>query len=348
MNPKLMAITAQQFGLFTRQQALESGMTRDHIQRRLRSRQWVTVGYGVYATAPVVDAATTHRERRILADMAASLRIRGPHAWSHHSAAHLAGIPVLREPVPMTHVTRPGIVGSHDRRLVKHHRAPYPASTLRRHRGIVLLDPARTALDITREHGRRQGLVAVDSVLRAGTTRGELSSARSQMRCWPQSTVMDEVLASASPDTDSVGETLARMLVESLGYGPPRVQFGLTADGRTVWCDLCLGRHVFEFDGRVKYLRVDEGGFASTDPDEVLWFEKRRQDFITGFKVGVSRIVWSDCWGVGIEPARIRLNREFRDTCARFGTDASDLAQYRPRGPRPRPRTAVVELGLVA
>lgn len=338
MNSRARALAATQHGLITAGQALQVGITGQEIQRLVRTGVWRRVARGVYAESAVVAAATTHSQQRCLIDAAVSLRIRASHVWSHHSAAHLAGIAVLHEPRPITHVTRPGIVGSHNRRTVKHHRAPHAADQVIQLEGIRLLDPARTALDIAREHGYRQGLVATDSVRRLGTTHDELARARAMMDCWPHSTVMDHVLEDASADADSIGETLARMLVESLGFGRPRLQFGLSSDGRTVWCDLCLGRHVFEFDGRVKYQRIDEGGFSSDDPDETLWFEKQRQDFITGFKVGVSRIIWSDCIGPGVESARRRLIREYRDTCARFGTDAADLAAYRPRGPRPRPR----------
>lgn len=338
MNSRARAVAATQHGLITRPQAHRAGIDDQEIQRLVRTHVWQRVARGVYAENSVVESAKTHAQRRCLIDAAMSLRISAPHVWSHHSAAHLAGIAVLNEPQPLTHVTRPGIVGSHNRRAVKHHRAPHLADQVIELEGVRLLDPARTALDITREHGYRQGLVATDSALRLGTSPTELARARAMMDCWPGSTVMDHVLADASADADSVGETLARILVESLGFGRPLLQLGLTADGRTVWCDLCLGRHVFEFDGKVKYQRIDEGGFSSGDPAETLWFEKTRQDFITGFKMGVSRIVWSDCVGPGVDAARRRLAREYRDTCARFGTDTTDLSAYRPRGPRPLPR----------
>lgn len=337
MNAKVQAVAAQQHGLVTRRQAVACGMRPDRIDRLARSGQWAIVVRGVYAEAAVVDRAETHQAQRILIDSAVSLRTPTPHVRSHHSAAYLLGLGVLHEPTPITHLTRPGLVGTHHRNGVKQHVAPYPEEAVRDIAGVATLDPARTALDITREHGYLQGLVAADSALRAGTDPAQLHEARSVMHCWPQSSVMDDVLASMSADSDSVGETLARDLVRSLGLGEPQVQFGLCANGRTVWCDLRIGRHVFEFDGRVKYQRTDEGGFASNDPGEVLWFEKQRQDFITGFKLGMSRIVRADCFGAGRRRAQERLLREFRDTKMRFGTDIADLAVYRPTTPRPRP-----------
>ena len=51
-----------------------------------------------------------------------------------------------------------------------------------------------------------------------------------------------------------------------------------------------------EPDGRVKYLRRQQGGVATRDPSKVLWDEKQRQDWVCGFKLGMSRIVWDDLW----------------------------------------------------
>ncbi|WP_028653874.1 type IV toxin-antitoxin system AbiEi family antitoxin domain-containing protein [Nocardioides sp. J54] len=338
MNARVQAAMSAQWGLVTRPQALAAGMTADQVDRLVRSGRWALVRRGVYAEAPYVASLTSHAEQRMLADRAASLRVRDAHVFSHHSAAYVLGLEVLREPDPLTHLTRPGIVGTHRRAGIAQHLAPYPPEQLQLVHGVGVLGLARTAVDITREHGYLQGLVAADSAMRVGVSREQLCTVAAQMYCWPQSTVVRDVLASASPGADSVGETLMRDLVASLGFGVPEVQFGLTADGRTAWCDLRLGRQVFEFDGKVKFLSPADGGFAQQPPTDVLWAEKGRQDFVTGFKLGVCRVTWADVWGAGVERARERLRREFLRTCELFGTDVADLARFRPRGARPRPQ----------
>ena len=80
--------------------------------------------------------------------------------------------------------------------------------------------------------------------------------------------------------------------------------------------DLRLGRHLFEADGLLKY---DE------DPQGALREEKSRQDFLSGFKLGASRITAYDCLG-GRRAALRRLGREYDDTCRRFGSSIDDLA----------------------
>jgi hypothetical protein len=337
MNPRVLGIMAANHGLITRKQAVTAGMSPERIDRLLRRGELVAVRRGVYAEKAYVESLTTFRDQRLLGDRAASMRISRPHEMSHDSAAHELDLPILRPAVPMTHVTRPGVVGSHLRHGVKHHLAPYAPDRVLTIGGIRVLGLARTGLDIAREHGLRAGVVAIDSALRAGATLAELEEELELMWSWPYVTVVREAVELSDPDTDSMGETLMRELVEGLGYGRPQTQFGLTADGRTAWCDLRLGRHLFEFDGKVKYQRVDEGGYALASADDVLWREKQRQDWLCGFKLGMSRVVWDDNFGAARERALARLRREYLDTCRRFGESIEDLTPYLARGPRPRP-----------
>ena len=82
----------------------------------------------------------------------------------------------------------------------------------------------------------------------------------------------------------------------------------------------------FEFDGAKKYLRQERGGLAVVDPDQVVWQEKQREDWLRGYRLGMSRLVWADYWGARRELAKERLRREYEATCAAYGTDISDLA----------------------
>ncbi|WP_207006596.1 type IV toxin-antitoxin system AbiEi family antitoxin domain-containing protein [Nocardioides aromaticivorans] len=336
MNSRVAALMSEQWGLVARHQALIAGMSEHQVDNLVKAGRWVVVRRGVYAEAAYLALLTSDLQRRVLGDRAASLRITDPHVMSHHSAATLLQLEVLHEPTPFTHVGRPGIVGSHIRHGVKHHLAPYSPGQVVLVDGVPVLDRSRTALDIAREHGYLQGLVAADSALRAGATGADLEAAAAAMTHWPNATIVRDVIASASPLTDSIAETLGRDFVIELGYGVPQLQFGLTADGRTVWCDLRLGRHFFEVDGRWKLLPATAGGLSTKRPEDTLWDEKLRQDFVTGFKTGVSRLTWDDFFGRQRRHALDRCRREFLDTCERFGTDISDLARFRPRGPKPR------------
>lgn len=337
MRPEVNAIMSRQHGLVTRRQAVDAGLPPDRIDRLVRLNAWTKVRRGVYAETAYVATITTYREKRLLVDRAASLRVTMPHVVSHDSAAHELDLPILRPARPMTHVTRPVVVGTHNVHGIKHHLAPYGSGQVVEIGSVRVLDVARTAVDIAREHGNPAGVCAIDSARRAGASLGELETAVAAMRNWPEVTVAREAIELSDPDSDSLGESMSRLLVEELGFGRPQTQFGLTADGRTAWCDLRLGRHMFEFDGHIKYLRVEKGGVATVDADEVVWREKQRQDWVCGFKLGMSRIVWADFWGAARAAALVRLRREYLDTCERFGESITDLSPYLARGPRPRP-----------
>jgi len=338
MRPEVTAIMSNNHGLITRRQAIEVGLVPERIDRLVRDGDWTIVRRGVYAEAAYVATLTTRRGRRLLADRAASRRISVPHTMSHDSSAYELDLPILNASDPLTHVTRPVVVGAHLRHGVKHHLAPYRPEQVVEVNGTKALETARTGLDIAREHGNPAGVVAVDSARRAGVSLAELWRAVGAMKSWPEVTIVREAIELSDPDSDSVGETLARGLVTELGFGRPQTQFGLTSGGRTAWCDLRLGRHMFEFDGRLKYQRREEGGLVLTSVDEVLWREKQRQDWICGFKVGMSRIVWADLFGEARARALVRMRREYLDTSARFGATIDDLTPYLVRGPRPRPR----------
>lgn len=155
------------------------------------------------------------------------------------------------------------------------------------------------------------------------------------MRSWPGVTVSRDVADLADEGAENPAESLARELVIELGHGRPQTQFGLGDGRRTVWCDLRRGRHLFEVDGWLKYRPIELGGVATLTPEAVLRKEKERQDFLSGFKLGVSRLTWDDFWGQARERARRRLQREYADTCRRFGESIEDLTPFLVHSRRP-------------
>jgi hypothetical protein len=325
----LPRITAH--GLLSRSGALAAGMDDRELRRLVRRGELVRLRRGVYVDAERWAETEPFRERPVLRMRAADLvLVCRDFVFSHDSASivHRLGAP---DPVTaQVHVTRTKVHGDADRAGIKHHLAPYLDSQVVVVEGLRVLDLARTSLDMTREHGLVAGVACTDAALRRGVTPAELDAARKRMLSWPESRVMDAVLDLADPGAESWLESEARVLVTNLGIDRPETQFGLTDGRRTVWCDLRVGRHIFECDGRGKY---EPDPSAHLDPREVVWKEKERQDFIGGFKLGVSRITAYDCHG-GRPQAERRILREYADTCARFGTDIADLAPFVVRGRR--------------
>jgi hypothetical protein len=332
MDPRIVGVFARHQQLLTRRQAAAAGISLVAVDEWLRHGSWTAVRRGVYTLTEHWESLDEWRGRPLLRARAASVGMRRPHVMSHESAALELGMPVvLQEPV-LVHVTRPGVLGSRTEHGVKHHRAPYLATQVLRPDGRPVLDLARTAVDIARESGFARGLVAADSALRLGSTLEQLRTAAAVMTHWRGSGAARTVVELADIGGTNPLESLARALVIELGFGVPETQVGLTDGRREVWCDMLLGRHVFETDGRVKYLPPELGGLA-VSPEDALWEEKSRQDFVCGFKLGMSRIVYADLFGPRREQTRQRLTREYLDTTARFGTSVADLEPFRVRRP---------------
>ena len=69
------------------------------------------------------------------------------------------------------HITRRKVHGDADRAGIKHHLAPYTADQVTVVDGLPVLDLARTALDMAREHGLVAGVACCDAALRLGASR---------------------------------------------------------------------------------------------------------------------------------------------------------------------------------
>ncbi|MCR6031284.1 hypothetical protein GGQ22_07470 [Nocardioides sp. zg-579] len=333
MHPEVAARLDRPPYLLTRRQAVAAGTTPREIDRRVRTGAWVAVRRGVYATSEHVTSLATRAQRQRLHDDAVALSTRLTHIRSHDSAAVVWGLAVPLPAVPVTHLTVPVPATARNRpqrsrfsHEVKHHLAPYgvvdrPSVV----DGVPVLGLARTAIDLAREHDLATGVAAVDGALRAGIRRSDLDAVVARMACWPHVNRARQAVDLGDPGAESVGETLARLLVLRLGRGRPQTQFGLSRDGRTGFADVRLGRHLFEFDGRLKYHR----GHGDDRPvEQVVWEEKLRQDWFCSYQLGMSRLVWSDVIGPGTVAALARIEREVAATEARFGTDISDLAPY--------------------
>ncbi|MCD4524175.1 type IV toxin-antitoxin system AbiEi family antitoxin domain-containing protein [Nocardioides sp. cx-173] len=318
MHPDVLATMARNHGLITRAQALDCGLSPTAITALLRE-EWVAVRRGVYAERGRWESLDAYRGRPRLQTRAALLHMTRGWVLSHDSAAHEQGLDILTPERAFVHVTRPGHTNAWTKAGVKHHLAGFSPDQLVTVGDLRCLDLARTCCDIARERGVQHGVPAMDSALRRGVSRSDLLVASAPMAYWPGVKAVRASLELADAGAESVAESLGRLLVRELGVGAVETQFPILLEGRTHWCDLRVGRHVFEVDGHLKYRGVHEGGLA-VRPDEVVWAEKKRERLIRAEGLGVSRIIWEDYWGERRVLARRRLRADYDVTVARFGT----------------------------
>lgn len=327
MNDDSAARMASQGGLILRRQAMACGLSPKQITRLLHGGEWVAVRCGVYTTGLLWESLDDYVGRPQMEVRAASLNMVAPHVVSHDSAAYLHGLAILAARPRLVHITRFGVLGCRTTHGVKHHKAPFTPEQITFVGDLPVLDIPRTVADIAREHGLRHGVVAASSALRLGVTRRALADAIVAMRNWRHVTICREAVALADGRCESPGEALSMLMVKQLKIGEVDLQFGLRDGGRTAFADLRIGRHLVEFDGRLKFRIVSEGGLA-VSPDDALWKEKQRQDWLCGFKLGMSRLTWVDVQPDRWLATQRRLLREITATKALFGTSIDDLAPY--------------------
>ena len=151
------------------------------------------------------------------------------------------------------HITRPGFTGAWTKNGVKHHLARFAPSQVVEISGLRVLDLARTAVDIAREHGQPYGEIACDAAMRRGVTRAAAGGSDLEpMTNWPHVRRTRLAVDFADPRAESLVETLGRLARCRDSGSEERIgpQFPAPVGGRVVWGDIRVGCHLFECDGK--------------------------------------------------------------------------------------------------
>jgi hypothetical protein len=336
MDPRVTAAFATQGGVLSRDQLLDLGVAPSEIRRMVRQGHWVRVRRGVYTTAEIWEALDEYVGRPRLRARAAILQMKRGWVLSHDSAAHEHGMQILYRPLNYVHVTRPGFTNAWTENGTKHHLARFSDEQRVIVEGRPTLDLARTAVDIARERGLKDGLVACDAAMRMGVSRSALQVAVEPMENWPGSRTARTCVRIADPGAENVLESLGRELVLEAGIGAPETQFPVRTSEGTRWCDMRVGNHVIETDGKLKVLPVGGGGVATKPAADVLWDERKRERLVRDRRLVVTRLYWEDHWGERRLAAIRRLRADHAESVALYGAVldprlAQEAAEIRTR-----------------
>ena len=164
-----------------------------------------------------------------------------------------------------------------------------------------MTSPPRTLIDVALVYGFEVGVVVADDFLRRGlTTKAQLWRAYDSMKDWPGALIVRMVIAFSDPRSESVGETLGRLLMRRVGLPAPELQYEVRRPDGSIagLTDYAWPEHkvLGEFDGRVKYERFLRAGETAAN---AVWREKRREDELrelTGF--AFFRLVWADLFTI--------------------------------------------------
>lgn len=320
-NHKVRAIMAANGGLLTWAEARDAGLTSAQLRQLVRSGVLVPLRRGLYVDGDYWRSLDPYREQHRVRTRAVLRGLRRGYVVSHDSSAHEHGMDILLPPAPHTHITRPGSSTAWTRYAVKHHYARCRSAQVVEVDGLEVLDIARTAVDMAREHGEPYGEIACDAAMRAGVSRAALRDAVEPMFCWPHVQRTRRAVDFAEPGAQTVIETLGRVMVKELGIGDVETQFPFRRpDGRVSWADMRVGCHLFETHGKIKILPPEAGGVAEIPPAEVAWNLRKRDHDTFREGLGTSHIYWEDCWPPRRSEALRRLRDEYEDTVRRFGT----------------------------
>lgn len=241
----------RQHGLFTRAQALASGLSEPAIGRRLQSGRWVRMQPGVYAGAAVPPSY----EQTVLAAVLAA----GPDAWaSHRTAARLHGLEVPA-PDEIDVLTLP----RHRARLagVSHHRsAEIRLPDLTRVRGVPATSVGRTLSDCLPWLGERRFGRALDDARRRRLITAEEADDAHRWLDRGRRTGRHKVVPGRRPLAKRVAGQLAGgstreldvlAVVEAAGLPAPMQQFHVVIGGRDRFLDFAYpeARIGIEWDG---------------------------------------------------------------------------------------------------
>lgn len=295
--------------LLTRAALVADGMTDTELRRRRAAGgDLVTLARGVLIARSDWDAANEVQQHWLRALAVSSLQGPGT-VISHGSAAAGHGLGTLRSARRSVHLTRAGASSTRKRDGHTLHGGRLDLDEVVSTRGIEITTRGRTVADIARSDGWLSGLVVADQALRAGMPRDELVEALARQRGLPGTAAFERLASRADAGSENPGETLARTVVieaaQSLGLPLPETQFRVDGE-RTAYADLRLGRVLIEFDGRWKYARDRPFG-GGQPPEEVLWREKLREDWLREKGFVVIRLTWSDVWGPGRAAAAARI-----------------------------------------
>ena len=297
---------------------------------RAAGNGYVRVYWGTYAPAQLWNGLSP--EAQHLARMLAAQRAaRDSLVFSHQSAAVLLGLPTYGELGSRVHALGPTRGAGQQTRGLKRHRAELSNDDVVEISGLLCTSPERTILDLARFGPAETALAAADGYLRnefkvgqkvdwscVFEWRDDMAARIGKIRGRNGATSAGRLLELADPRIGSVLESISHLQLRRLGF-EVAIQVPVPAPhGKMYYVDFeFLGLDLFgECDGKQKY--TDANLRNGQTADEVVYREKRRQDWICGREnKGMVR------WGYPEAP-----------TARKLGTHLMGLGVPVPRMPR--------------
>jgi hypothetical protein len=266
------------------------------LVRACESGELVRLRRGVYLDRAQWDAKSG-REQHILRIRAVLASARRPLVFAGVSAAALWGMPIEGSWPSEVTVLDEWRGGGRSEPGVRRTAAGFMSARTVELQGIVVTDLARTVLDVARKSRFAEAVGSVDWALSErnvnAITVSDLSEELDRLRPRTGGRHLELTVGFGTPLSGSFGESTARAVIHRLGFEAPELQTEFRDAEGSIYTDFWWRRVrvAGEFDGKQKYTRQE---FTDGDPGEVVWREKKREDWLRRQVNGVVRILTSD------------------------------------------------------
>jgi hypothetical protein len=283
-------------GYMFRSDLLDLGLRDKHIAQAVRAGELERLRSGTYAPRGACPLSIEGRHALVARSVVDKLGTSV--ALSHHSAALLHTGAAWGMDLSTVHVTRLNGRGGRTESGITFH-----VGTVVADEDLCMLDGRQSVVadraviesnSLTNVEG---GMVTTSFALRGECcTRAELEDRMRACERWPGMLHVRLAVAKSEPRCESVGEVRSLYLFGAHRVPRPTVQLSIATDDGTevARCDFGWesNRHVGEFDGAVKYGRLNK--YEGTDLGRAIVDEKRREDRIRSLDYGMTRWMWDD------------------------------------------------------
>lgn len=283
-------------GYLFRSDLLDLGLQDKHIAQAIRAGELDRLRSGTYA--PHLREPRSAADRHTLIARSVADKLGPSVALSHHSAALLHTGVVWGVDLNTIHVTRlNGRGGRTEAGITFHVGAVVPDDDLRILDGRQVVCADRAVIESNSLATVEAGMVTTSFALRGDhCTLDQLTDRMRACERWPGMLHVRLAVAKSEPRCESVGEVRSLFLFGAHRVPRPTVQASITnaAGVEVARCDFEWEshRHVGEFDGAVKYGRLNR--YEGAELGRAIVDEKRREDDVRSLNYGMSRWMWHD------------------------------------------------------
>ncbi|GAB3865025.1 hypothetical protein GCM10028801_34980 [Nocardioides maradonensis] len=286
-----------------RRELLAAGHSDRSLARDLQRGVLARPRRGAYVDGPRWNAMTSE-QRYAVRCHAAYRNASTDVVLSHTSALPFLGAPLWGLSLSEIHLTRTDGRTGRREAGVRQHRGAIGEADVIRENGLLVMAPARATLEVVTVGSVEAAVVVANHFLHANafSLGGLAARFDDPMDHWPNSLRTRVVMRLLNPRIESVGESRLFYFFWNQRLPLPEPQFEVVVDGVVIArLDFALPDFGiwFEFDGRIKYVKLKRDGESTTD---VVVREKQREERIaelTGWRC--VRVTWKDL----AEPERL-------------------------------------------